>query len=66
METQEITFGRECCKVCKFWKQINIDGGICRRYPPIKLPEGQIYKSAFPQTSEDLWCGEFKRMGKLE
>ncbi len=43
------------CSTCQFWFCSQ-----CRRYPP-REEEGAVRTIyVFPNTDEDLWCGEWK------
>lgn len=49
------------CETCRFWKLIEEEYGVCRRYPP-KVFEDTIARdtySAWPDTTKTAWCGEY-------
>ena len=57
------------CDTCSFWKLSfhGVEGkhpGICRRYPPRSMDYLQG-DARFPETTADVWCGEWK-YGALE
>lgn len=54
------------CANCKWWVPNRDDGdsysddGTCHRYPPkFEYDPGSYY---FPETDDDMWCGEFAIM----
>ena len=48
----------EKCGDCKFFGAVEGEYfGFCRRYPP--TPMGDAARDAFPEVSQDAWCGEF-------
>ena len=45
------------CKTCRWYREI---GTECRRYPPtLVMDEDEGIVSYFPQTGENVWCGEW-------
>lgn len=55
----------EACGNCEYWfRYQGSKRGSCRRYPPAPATADPIDPSRltpghFPQTREDLWCGEY-------
>ena len=50
---------KRVCANCKWWIP-NRDDGTCHRYPPkFEYDPGSYY---FPETDDDMWCGEFAIM----
>lgn len=46
------------CTSCVYWVRVLSDHGECRRRAPYPLVgDGYVYAS-FPQTREDVGCGE--------
>lgn len=51
----------ECCGNCRYWnREEDCDSNDCRRYPPKLLKLGLEFKSFWPDTRKELWCGEWK------
>lgn len=57
---------KRVCANCKWWIPNRDDGetysddGTCHRYPPkFEYDPGSYY---FPETDDDMWCGEFAIM----
>lgn len=57
------------CADCRWWSRCLFGGGKsetgeCRRCAPVKPTDNQV--TFFPLTTEDCWCGEFKKQkGKI-
>lgn len=50
----------EICGNCKYWHGcggLTSEIGLCRRYPPTKIPD---FCATFPVTDLTNWCGEYK------
>lgn len=53
----EPTWPRDC-EACRFWRQIGMTNGECRRFPPRIIRDiGHLW----PSTRASDWCGEFRR-----
>lgn len=56
----------EACQNCEFWfRYAGSKRGSCRRYPPSAaitdpIDPSRLIPGHFPQTREDLWCGEYQ------
>lgn len=53
------------CVNCKHYRPLSeqvTDQGECRRYPPMLayFADTDETETAFPEVSEDTYCGEFK------
>jgi hypothetical protein len=50
----------QTCSNCKYFARLHDDGdqGLCFRYPPVKVDLKE--ESVFPDTSDNLFCGEWK------
>lgn len=45
------------CSECEYFHKMDVETGICRRYPPV----GQSYTFNYPKVERTLIaCGEFK------
>ena len=63
---------KESCGTCRFWLIAESPArgaglpaiGECRRYPPSKAGsvDQQWYPLKFPNTFENMWCGEFSAL----
>ena len=52
------------CEYCMFYLG---EFGICRRFPPKLVKQGNTWTSGYPPVDEDMWCGEFyKQIGRRE
>ncbi|HEX8956214.1 MAG TPA: hypothetical protein VF798_08070 [Burkholderiaceae bacterium] len=50
------------CGTCAFREyDKDIDGGFCRRYPPVVFMVDEEPAVIFPVTEDKDWCGEFRR-----
>ena len=55
----------DSCSSCVHWAEDTEPGdermGMCRRYPPAVVSDGESTFSLWPFTEADDRCGEFKR-----
>lgn len=69
------------CRTCKYWNPYapstnpldNTNNmGRCQRYPPVLVMTGTDnnkntdYSEMFPDTSNDMWCGEYVSVNKYK
>lgn len=47
---------KEECENCRYLLELDTEVGLCRRYPPIAVPDDE---SEFPEVWLGGWCGEF-------
>lgn len=50
------------CESCRYWRhdgRSKYETGDCHRYPPGPIAADE-YRSAFPRTNADGFCGEYK------
>lgn len=60
---------RGCCGECDWWVKDGdhavLNGGWCRRYPPVGIEieqdDGTWPDARWPFTRDGDWCGEWKR-----
>lgn len=55
------TVSAECCAKCRFWEARTSALGVCKRFPPMTLPDTDERPQALPVVGNQDWCGEFKR-----
>lgn len=61
MAKKKPTPPEEVCANCKFFVvDKEEDYGRCHRYPPVVVPEADLYSFEFPVVNEDDFCGEHK------
>ena len=58
--------GEKKCGTCRFWQKWvyrsnpERDSGDCRIRAPVVIGVGSDFRSDWPSTSNDEWCGEWE------